>query len=253
MKRDGKDLSSSLEHGLSMYALAASAAGVSLLALAQPAAAKIVYMRANVSIPPQTYTPVFLDVNRDGVNDFSFINYSVFGAHFGSIYLRVAPVVTGNGVRGNGHSASALRTGVPIGRQKQFPVFAQNMAVYFSYQSSGGKSSHGFIGPWANDGKGVKSRYLGLKFLIKGRTHYGWARLTVTVKKAQFFGMLTGYAYETVPNKPIITGKTKGPDVIPVQPASLGDLARGASAGLAWRKAEPELANRKNTPLKEKL
>jgi hypothetical protein len=42
---------------------------------------------------------------------------------------------------------------------------------------------------------------------------------------------LTGYAYETVPNKPIIAGKTKGPDVITVQPdtapGSLGRLALG--------------------------
>ena len=41
---------------------------------------------------------------------------------------------------------------------------------------------------------------------------------------------LTGYAYETVANKPIITGKTKGPDVITMQPdirpGSLGGLAR---------------------------
>jgi hypothetical protein len=33
---------------------------------------------------------------------------------------------------------------------------------------------------------------------------------------------LTGYAYETIPNKPIITGKTKGPDVITLDPATLG-------------------------------
>jgi hypothetical protein len=41
---------------------------------------------------------------------------------------------------------------------------------------------------------------------------------------------LTGYAYETIPNKPIIAGKTKGPDVFTVQPGSLGHLARGASS-----------------------
>jgi len=40
-------------------------------------------------------------------------------------------------------------------------------------------------------------------------------------------GTLTGYAYETIPNKPIITGQTKGPDVITVQPERLGELARG--------------------------
>jgi hypothetical protein len=38
---------------------------------------------------------------------------------------------------------------------------------------------------------------------------------------------LTGYAYETIPNKPIITGQTKSQDVITQQPETLGELARG--------------------------
>ena len=38
---------------------------------------------------------------------------------------------------------------------------------------------------------------------------------------------LTGYAYETIPNKPIIAGKTNGPDVITVEPTTLGSLALG--------------------------
>jgi hypothetical protein len=90
-------------------------------------------------------------------------------------------------------------------------------------------------GPWVNHGKGVKHRYLGLKFNIKGRFHFGWARLTVGTTQFSFTATLTGYAYETVPNKPIITGKTKGPDVTTVEPASLGHLAAGASAIPAWR------------------
>jgi hypothetical protein len=36
--------------------------------------------------------------------------------------------------------------------------------------------------------------------------------------------IFTGYAYETIPNKPIITGRTHGRD-----DATLGRLARGAS------------------------
>jgi hypothetical protein len=43
--------------------------------------------------------------------------------------------------------------------------------------------------------------------------------------------VLTGYAYETIPNKAIIAGKIKGPDVVTVQsdtaPGSLGRLALG--------------------------
>lgn len=39
--------------------------------------------------------------------------------------------------------------------------------------------------------------------------------------------VLTGYAYETIANKAIIAGKTKGPDVITIQPDTLGQLALG--------------------------
>jgi hypothetical protein len=37
--------------------------------------------------------------------------------------------------------------------------------------------------------------------------------------------LLTGYAYETAPNKSITAGKCKGVEVITVQPTSLGNLA----------------------------
>jgi hypothetical protein len=72
--------------------------------------------------------------------------------------------------------------------------------------------------------------------------------------------VLTGYAYETIPNKPIITGKTKGPDdgsveqqndpgpgaslISPIpetpQPASLGMLALGAQGVPLWRRKETQ-------------
>ena len=50
MKRPRKpaSLSLSVHHRLNMYALAASAAGVSLLALAPPSEAEIVYTKAHV-------------------------------------------------------------------------------------------------------------------------------------------------------------------------------------------------------------
>jgi hypothetical protein len=55
-------------------------------------------------------------------------------------------------------------------------------------------------------------RYLGLKFVIKGTTRYGWARLTVSMEFYKVSATLKGYAYETIPGKAIIAGATKGPD-----------------------------------------
>jgi hypothetical protein len=97
-----------------------------------------------------------------------------------------------------------------------------------------------------NGGKGVKNRYFGLKFKIKGRFHFGWARITVTTTKNDFTAILTGYAYETIPGKAIIAGATKGPDdeltrsfnTHAPQPTTLGMLALGAPGLSIWKREE---------------
>ena len=68
-----------------------------------------------------------------------------------------------------------------------------------------------------------------------GKIHYGWARLSFQVQNFSITATLTGYAYETIPNKPIIAGETTGQDVAIIRPAGLGDLARGVSAFPALR------------------
>lgn len=92
-------------------------------------------------------------------------------------------------------------------------------------------SQYSDLGAWVGTGKGVTDRYLGLKFVVRGEVHYGWARLSVTLGHYRQFddvsGTLTGYAYETVPDKPIIAGQITGPDVITVPPETLGGLALG--------------------------
>jgi hypothetical protein len=102
------------------------------------------------------------------------------------------------------------------------------------------------VGPWLN----VDDRYLGLKFFIKGHVHYGWARFNVTAGDGKITSTLTGYAYETIPNKPIIAGKTKGLDDVSVEeskaaritpilePATLHLLALGSPGLSIWRRKE---------------
>src|SRR5579864_169375 len=67
--RAASRLSENLDKNLTAYAIAAGAAGVGLLALAQPADAKIVYTPAHKNIGAQT----FIDLNHDGINDFKLI------------------------------------------------------------------------------------------------------------------------------------------------------------------------------------
>jgi hypothetical protein len=232
-------LSEPVHHQLSMYALAASAAGVGMLALAQPAEAKIVYTKTNVHV--FGYPCNSLDLNNDGIADFWFC-----GVYNGSdcatevqlgIDPQTAPSLPKNAIWYGGNGAAALRAGTRVGRGAPFPSKWLLMAAVF--ENGGTCTTHhstGFSGPWENGGKGVANRYLGLRFEIRGKIHYGWARLSVP---AGFHGVsnttMTGYAYETIHDKPIITGKTKGADLITLPPGSLGHLSQGSARLAASR------------------
>jgi hypothetical protein len=223
-----------------MYALAASAAGVGLLALAQPAEAKIVYTPAHIHIK-MNGDMVPLDLNHDGIVDFYLHVYGFFETvilsacqYTGSFSNgTVCSFVRGtNAIRraGTGYGAA-----LPYGARIQ-PIrnFGEAAAILGRLKVDSGTYTQ-WMGPWLNGGKGVKHRYLGLKFKVKGRFHVGWARMTVVTISNNFTATLTGYAYETIPGKGIIAGKTKGPDVTTVSPATLGHLAAGASAIPTWR------------------
>jgi len=231
-------LPESIHRQLNMYALAASAAGVGGLALAQPAEAKIVYTPAHVAIHKNHPLPI--DLNHDGIKDFVLNQMSTHTTsyNFSSLALitEEKKLEANKVIGGEKTGASALAAGVEVSGGKSFQYGVVPMAAFrCTYSFKNCK----FIGPWAGGGKGVKNRYLGLKFFIKGSVHYGWARLNVAQNhNGSPKATLTGYAYETVANKSIITGKTRGPDAATVRPATLGRLAAGASANPAGRRSE---------------
>src|SRR5579872_5736039 len=68
--QSGKTLkiSDSLNRQLNAYALVASAAGVSVLALAGPSEAKVVYTETHQVT--RAGVPLYIDLNHDGINDF---------------------------------------------------------------------------------------------------------------------------------------------------------------------------------------
>ena len=229
-------ISDSLNRQLITYAQVASAAGVSLLALAGASEAKVVYTETNQVT--HTGLPLYIDLNHDGIKDFllrtSFYRGSS-GLQVGlaaSGYRNANNVVAGRRASsGSGYffsAASALAAGARIGPRGNFSVRSPLMAMELF---DGVGSQYSYQGLWAGKGQGVTNRYLGLKFVVDGEVHYGWARLSVTLghhrQPDDVIGTLTGYAYETVPDKPIVAGQIAGPDVITVQPESLGGLAMG--------------------------
>jgi hypothetical protein len=182
-QRRAATLSESVRHQLNSYAIAASAAGVGMLALAQPAEAKIVYTAAHITVPTNTLLP--LDLNHDGVNDLSF----TIGAPGDSSFLFAYNLQT-NGVVGESQDyrfASALKPGAHIDAGRKFLVGPKADLLWGDYASSGGG---GTLGKWKN----VRDRYLGVKFTIKGKIHYGWVRLRVSVPST-IQALITGYAY----------------------------------------------------------
>jgi hypothetical protein len=243
------NLSESIHHQLNVYALAASAAGVGALALALPAEAKIVYTPSDTVIF-FSYAGIPLDLNHDHVNDFTLHHQTGQGTFtymfVGSYHHRSTNLVVAKPALPFGYWARALRAGVSIGPAI---TFAKQGIAWMGERIINGTTSQ-FRGPWANGGKGVKNHYLGLKFVIRGKVHYGWARLTVTPNGKFFTETLTGYAYETIPGKAIIAGATKGPDdgeptasvsTFTPKPATLGALAMGAPGLSIWRRKESAL------------
>jgi hypothetical protein len=228
--RAPSQLSESLHKRLNAYALAASAAGVGVLASVQPAEARIVYTKVDYVIG-QHYN---LDLTNDGVADFTFFTQTRTGRT--SIQFETLNV-SAQGQNAFFRNASPQGSGVRIGPKGKFEQTYQVMveAKGFCSRTTQGGSCRSYCveGKWCSVGRG----YLGLKFFIHGKAHYGWARLSVRLlgHLQGIQAVLTGYAYESTPGKAIITGKTKGPDVITVQPATLGHLAVGASAIPVWR------------------
>jgi hypothetical protein len=226
-------LSDSLNRRLNGYVLAASAAGVSVLALSTASAAKVVYTETN-QVTHIGY-PIYIDLNHDGITDFLLRTNFYFGSSGTDISLSAVGNAN-NRVAGGRFSRSsyflsaayALPAGARIGPKRNFSVPFPFLAMEIF---SAPNSSDSDLGAWAGGRKGVKDRYLGFKFVIRGEVHYGWARLSVSLGHQRHFddvsGALTGYAYETVAGKPIVAGQTTVPDVITVQSTTLGALALG--------------------------
>jgi len=246
-----------LESRLAVYVTAASAVGLGVAA-AKPASAQVVYTPTHILFGPET--TYNLDVDHNGTTDFV-----VYTAHYFEEWgiLDIAPGSSNfvrNGVLVNNsvdYNPLALTRGERIGAGRRFAASVSSFQDMMAFTSRLGGFSGG-NGYFVN----VDHRYVGLKFLAEGEVHYGWARFSVHVNSTDFRvdALLSGYAYEATPNKPIRAGQTaeddagapldpdsRSPENVSglasaekavsrnVQPASLGLLALGAQGIPLWR------------------
>jgi hypothetical protein len=239
--RSTSHLDRRLEKNLLAYAIAA---GATLLPSALPADAQIIYTPSNtpLAIAQQNHGPALtpLDLNNDGTPDFTFLMLSTLGFHSTTFsatttrfkfLLKIDPARKGNQVVEGKQSltASAVPAGVTIGPKEKF---AEGDAYlrFQSFHPGGSRNS----GTWQN----VEYAYVGLKFLINGEVHYGWARVKFPYPGSVKDASIYGYAYESTPNQSIVTGQTSGNSQGAGKaslPATLGTLATGAVGIDLWR------------------
>ena len=161
-------LSHSINQRLSVYTLTATAAGVGLMALAQPVQAKIVYTPAHVNFT--RFPPVTLDLNHDGTADFVLAlggraRQRGLSSQFAFVYApRSNPsnrvIATAKGAY---EPAVALRAGSRIGPGRLFGRRRHPRGALLHFREKLQRNRLG--GPMGNGGKGLKNRYLGLKFI----------------------------------------------------------------------------------------
>jgi len=238
-------LSDPLARSLHLYALAATASGF-VLAANQPCQAGVVYTPAHRYIGRDS--KMGIDFNHDGNPDVVIreIPWNLIG--YPGNMVSAVPEPKGGIETGLVGFADELGSGAKIGASDQFLaksaylVSATDSGVYYHY-----------LGSWSFP---TAKGYLGVRFMIDGETHYGWARVNVRFDqpKHQFDVVLTGYAYETQPNTLIRAGDMgqitepedrsqdeKSENVSAAQPETednptLGALAAGANSLPLWRR-----------------
>ena len=244
-----------LNRHVGQYALAAAVAGVSMLALVEPAVGEVVVTRKTIPIPMGTVAmPISVKISmaNNGVDNFVFGMTNSSNPLEPNRFLAVGGDNPTDGVLGTSAfyaNASALPRGAKIGPMDNInEFFGSNVGLMAVSYTAGSRISKG---NWAGH---LKNRYLGVRFRINGESHYGWIRVTVTSssqKGAPFMtATITAYAYETVANKAILAGTATTPTAeIPAENPqkqvgpSLGMLAAGTEGMPLWRREESSVGH----------
>lgn len=233
--RSTKVLSELLDRKLSAYMLAAGAAGAVVLAGTVPAEGEAVCVHTNVSLYGGDTFQLFFPGQR--IPAFNLAQTHTTGSSIPYVFFNrgfliantagASAVVASNGYPANLSSAAVVGASAKFGKGNSY-------GLLFTYASNSRMGGRGNFTRSTN--------YLGLKFLVSGETHFGWARIKVTADKirdSQYVTVmhLQAVGYETVAGKSVqVNANCKsadadGPTATNEQSsASLGALARGADS-----------------------
>ncbi len=201
----------------------------------------------------QTYTAnnttvdVPLDINHDGVSDFSLLleTYSSpFGAGVGLVPQFTNAWVASTSMSPKGVPGTSYPTALLYGADAvgAFRTFAVGSGI-LRYEEANVKSTATY-GEWPNDL--ADPRYVGLRFTVGTDTYYGWLRVGVqteyvpggfmTQPSAIARARVYSYAYESTPGFAIIAGAGQPADASAPEPSTFALLALGAAGILALKR-----------------
>ena len=149
------------------------------------------------------YLSYNLDVNNDANYDFTLEAQKI---PIGSSSVKTVSVTPlhGNAVRDTLVDSIIVSMPLPFNA-----IIDSNLLLQQSWQTSGLNALKVYFnlptqGLWDN----VSDYYLGLRLLQSGQTYYGWVRLRVDVTSTYASLIIRDYAYNTIPNQPILAGQT---------------------------------------------
>ncbi len=182
--------------------------------------AQVVYTDVNPDyLLTGNYNTYSLDLNNDGVEDYSVVNLDTIQSYVSGSYSYKAtikgaalrnPVVSNSWLINSSASfyePTPLNQGDAIGSSGMFGSYSSSLGApivanfEYSYLLNGVTvyTSNYTFGDFSFDQEGI----LGLKFNINGNYHYGWARIEVT---SNGLVSIKDYAYESNPNTSIVAG-----------------------------------------------
>ena len=233
---------SGLTKRLASYAAAAGGA-VALLGVTDTADAKIVYTPVIVNFTSTIPTQYVLRPDRIHpalTLSIGYCSASVFCSEFqaiGKIDGEIIGYPVETKFEGKQYGTTLLAAGQRIGASGNF----ESDAKFHYLKAESVFSSHSGFGQFGNG-------FFGFKFSIDGQTHYGWGRITNSYVNDGYVYTLTGFAYETIPNRRILAGQEQGSYAEPGSEgdsssaqagrSTLGSLALGAATVSIWRKEE---------------
>ncbi len=156
------------------------------------------------SLATQTYN---LDINGDGTTDFLIkaARYSILGVLGSNV-----------GITPQGSNACITTT---FNQVKKL-VIGDTISSSQAWQDTTGQvlksySQYGFDPPTVRgEWNTVVDGYVGLQLINAGQTYYGWVRVDVSVSDSSASMTIKDYAYNTIPDQPILAGQTTVTGVI---------------------------------------